>query len=110
MTNNTPQFDFSKVGKRTPYRTPDGYFELSEQTLRAKIQNYKSQIISLKWVYGIAASLILAVGIWSLVRFLPQPTPSTSITDDSVYAQTYDASDDWSDFADADIFLDYLNW
>lgn len=105
MENNI----FDQVGRRTPYKVPDGFFEQSEQTLRAQIPNHKSKIINLKWAYGIAASLVLAVGIWSLVRFIPQPT-DTPAAEEHIYAQTYDTSDDWHDFAEADLFLDNMNW
>ena len=100
---------FEIVGKRTPFRTPDGFFEQSEQTLRAQIVNRKSSNCKLYWSYGIVASLVLAVGIWSLVHFVPQPA-QTPATDEPVYAQTYDIADDWSDFAEADLFLDNMDW
>lgn len=124
MVNDKMVNIFDQVGKRTPFRTPDGFFEASEQTLRAQIPNHKSPygasksveitnhklpITNRYWTYGIAASLVLAVGIWSLVRFLPQPT-QTPAAEEPVYAQTYDTSDDWHDFAEADLFLDNMNW
>ena len=112
MVNDKMVNIFDQVGKRTPFRTPDGFFEQSEQTLRAQIPNHKSKIINLKWTYGIAASLVLVVGIWSLVRFIPQPT-QTPASEEPVYAQTeapiYSSSSDWSDFAEADLFLDNMD-
>lgn len=90
---------FDEVGKHTPYRTPEGYFETSEQELRS-IVHRKS--FNRKWYYAIAASILLAIGIFSIVR-LSMPAPATDVP---VYSQTYDNSADWSDFADADIFLD----
>ena len=105
MENNI----FDQVGKRTPYKVPDGFFEQSEQALRTPITNRKSSNRKLYWAYAAAASVVLVVSIWSLVRFTPQPT-QTPATEEPVYAQTYDTSDDWHDFAEADLFLDNMDW
>lgn len=85
-----------------PYRVPEGYFDASEKDLRS-IVHRKS--FNRKWYYGIAASTVLAIGIFSIVR-LSMPAPATDVP---VYSQTYDNSADWSDFADADIFLDNID-
>jgi hypothetical protein len=95
---------FEKVGKRTPFRTPEGYFEASEQLLKAR--SHRPVLNSRRWYYGIAASILLTVGIFSIVRF---SSPTATQVEASFYSQTYDNSADWSDFADADIFLDNLN-
>ena len=107
---------FETVGKRTPYKVPEGYFEASEQQLKtaaltehrpASPDRIQTTIpLRRRWYYAIAASIVLVVGIFSVVRFALREPASTA--DEPVYAQTYDASDDWSDFADADIFLDNL--
>ena len=122
MTNNTPQFDFSKVGKRTPYRTPDGYFELSEQLVKARshqpVVHRTSLHRTLNWSFAVAAAFALIIGIFGILRTtLPTTVPTdlplysqTISTEEPLYSQTDDASDDWSDFADADIFLDNLDW
>ena len=91
---------FDQVGKKMPYTTPEGYFETSEQLLKAR--SHRHVLNSRRWYYAVAASILLAIGIFSIVRlFMPAPA-----TDLPVYSQTYDNSTDWSDFADADIFLD----
>jgi len=100
MKTNTPQFDFTKVGKRTPFRTPEDFFEASEHELRS-IVHRKS--LNRKLYYAIAASIVLAIGIFGIIRFSSQ---TATQADASYYSQTYDNSADWSDFADADIFLD----
>ena len=96
---------FEKVGKRTPFRTPEGYFEASEQELRA-IANHKLPTVNRRWYYAIAASIVLAIGIFGIVRF---SSPTATQVETSFYSQTYDNSADWSDFADADIFLDNID-
>jgi hypothetical protein len=115
---------FEKVGKRTPYRTPDGYFEASEQLLKAR--SYRATTVvhrtslhrALSWSFGIAAAIAFVIGIFGILRTtLPTSVPSDSpfysqtvSADEPLYSQTDDASDDWSDFADADIFLDNMTW
>ena len=109
---------FETVGKRTPYKVPDGFFEQSEQQLKTALLTEHRPAspdriqtalpLRRRWYYAIAASIVLVIGIFSVVRVaMREPT---SIADEPIYAQTYDASDDWSDFADADIFLENMEW
>ena len=110
---------FNQVGKKMPYTTPEDFFNRSEKELRAianhkfetivplkgkEIINHKLPTVNRRWYYAIAASILLAIGIFSIVLlFMPAPA-----TDVPVYSQTYDNSADWSDFADADLFLDNI--
>lgn len=102
------QFDFGTVGKRTPFRTPEGFFSEQEQTLKRAVSSQKSVVrpLNRKWFYAVAASLILIGGIYGITRLLVHPSAETM----PVYSQTSSVSDDWSDFADADVFLDNMNW
>lgn len=102
MENNI----FDQVGKKMPYRVPEGYFDASEKELRS-IVHRKS--FNRKLYYAAAASVVLAVGIWSLVRFIPHQ-PQTPMLEEPIYVQTYDTADDWHEFAEADLFLDNMNW
>lgn len=99
MENNI----FDQVGKKMPYTTPEDFFNRSEKELRS-IVHRKS--FNRKWYYGIAASIVLAIGIFGIVRF---SSPTATQVEVSFYSQTYDNSADWSDFADADIFLDNID-
>ena len=94
---------FNQVGKKMPYTTPEDFFNRSEKELRS-IVHRKS--FNRKWYYGIAASIVLAIGIFGIVRF---SSPKATQVEASFYSQTYDNSADWSDFADADIFLDNID-
>ena len=106
---------FTQVGKRTPFRTPEGFFEQQEQTLKKAISSQKSVVRPLrrKWWYAAAASVILIGAIYGVTRLLVHPSAGSAIyTPDfaPVYSQTSSVSDDWSDFADADIFMENMNW
>ena len=99
MENNI----FDQVGKKMPYTTPEDFFNRSEKELRS-IVHRKS--FNRKWYYGIAASIVLAIGIFGIVRF---SSSTATQVETSFYSQTYDNSADWSDFAEADIFLDNID-
>lgn len=88
---------FDQVQKRTPYQVPENYFVHSKSRLRPTSRR--------RWYWTIAASFVLVAGIWSLVRWT---TPSSPTTDTAVYSTS--PADDWSDFAEADLFLENMNW
>lgn len=88
---------FDQVQKRTPYQVPENYFAHSKSRLRPTSHR--------RWYWTIAASLVLVAGIWSIVRMV---SPSTPATDTAVYSTS--PADDWSDFAEADLFLENMNW
>ena len=98
---------FDQVQKRTPYQVPENYFVHSKSRLRPTSHR--------RWYWTIAASLVLVAGIWSIVRMV---SPSTPTTDTTVYSSAVNTSpfysatpaDDWSDFAEADLFLENMNW
>lgn len=93
---------FDQVQKRTPYQVPENYFAHSKSRLRPTSHR--------RWYWTIAASFVLVAGIWSLIRIT---SPSSSTTDTPVYSNTVYSTtpaDDWSDFAEADLFLENMNW
>ena len=99
---------FTQVGKRTPYRTPEGFFAGQEQLLKDKVTMYKAQRKPLyrKSLYAAAASIILIGGVYGITRFLVHPStvPSIYASDSApIYSRTSSSADDWSDFAEADI-------
>ena len=100
---------FTQVGKRTPFRAPEGFFAEQEQTLKRTFRNQKSVVRPLRrtWYYAVAASLILLIAVYPVIRLVEGPSATDSAP---IYSQTSSSSDDWSDFADADVFLDNMNW
>jgi hypothetical protein len=101
---------FELVQKKTPYRTPEGFFEQQERSLKMVIREVTpaSSIRPLRrtWFYAAAASVILIGGIYGITRLLVHPSEDSA----PIYSQTSSVSDDWTDFADADVFLDNMNW
>ena len=100
---------FTQIGKRTPYRTPEGFFEQQEQTLKKATSSQKSVVRPLRhiWRYAAAASVLLLIAVYPVIQLVKSPSATDSAP---IYSQTSSASDDWSDFADADVFLDNMNW
>ena len=106
---------FTQVGKRTPFRTPEGFFEQQERTLKKAISSQPSVVRPLhrKWWYVAAASALLLIAVYPVIQLVKSSSDQTltSISDSApIYSQTSSSSDDWSDFADADVFLDNMNW
>lgn len=69
--NKTEKFDFSKVGKRMPYSTPEGFFKEMEANILeqvkndkpapARIQTKKRPLIRGIWAAAIAVAASVAV-------------------------------------------------
>ena len=108
MVNDKMVNMFELVQKRTPYRTPEGFFAEQEQTLKKVVSSQKSVVTPLrrKWWYAAAASVILIGGIYGVTHILVSPYSDSA----PIYSQTSSVSEDWSDFAEADVFLDNMNW
>ena len=113
-----------------PYRTPEGFFEANKQRLMEEVataqkaaeasslaaetamaeKKPRKEILTLNrsrhWrgmVIGAAATIALLVASYGIARW--------AITAESIYPADVslaytDDGEDWSDFADADIFLD----
>ena len=105
---------FTQVGKRTPYRTPEGFFAEHEQTLKQAVSRQPSAVrpFRSKWYYAIAACALLFIAVYPVMQLVNSSSDSLVPVSDTtpIYSQTSSISDDWSDFADADIFMDNMNW
>lgn len=96
---------FDLVGKQMPYRTPDNFFEQSGRQLHVALDNHQ-KTNSHRWWYGIAAGITLLVGIYSIVNHINHSAAVAPL-----YSQTTNnTAEDWSDFAEADIFLENMDW
>lgn len=101
MTPNNTSFDFSQVGKHTPYRVPDGFLAENKQRLLTQVAAHpvKRVIPIRRWLgYAAAASIALALILY--------PIANRTASKGQIYAP----QEDWTQFADADIFLDNMNW
>ena len=107
MKETPSQFVFTSIGKQMPYRVPVGFFEQSEQQLKSTVQSLSAhrKTIHLRW-YAIAAGVAVLLAIYPVSRLLQRHVDAET----PVYCQTDNASEDWKDFADADIFMENMDW
>lgn len=108
---------FDQVGKRTPYRVPEGFFEQTEKNLQQLAVSHRPSVVNYRraahrtssprtWLYSAAAAVLLLLAVGGVWQYVQQQMPV-----DVVYVSdgnSYDSS--WEDFAEADVFLDNLDW
>ena len=115
-------FDFETIGKRTPFRTPEGFFErMQAETLkRVAEEKRKKKIYRLKW--GISAALAIAAMVCGFIFFPMGETKTDVPVDGNAWiVQAMDETDemdlylqslsdeeleDWIEFSENDIFYE----
>ena len=115
-------FDFETIGKRTPFRTPEGFFErMQAETLkRVAEEKRKKKIYRLKW--GISAALAIAAMVCGFIFFPMGGTKTDAPVDGNAWiVQAMDETDemdlylqslsdeeleDWIEFSENDIFYE----
>ena len=114
-------FDFNEIGKRTPFRTPEGFFEkMQAETLkRVAEEKQKTKLYRLKW--GVSLALATAAMLCGFL-FLPSPQSPDPRQPSSTnwVAQTYGSDEmdlyvqeltdeeleEWIEFSENDIFYE----
>ena len=112
-------FDFNEIGKRNPFRTPEGFFEqMQAETLkRVAEEQRKKKLYRLRW--GISIALATAA-LWCGFIFFPTPQtdPGEQTTTTEWVAQADDDMDlyfqeltdeeleAWIEFSENDIFYE----
>ncbi|MBQ2844140.1 MAG: hypothetical protein IJE69_07820 [Alistipes sp.] len=95
--------EFNKVGRRMPYRVPEGFFEEQEKAILAQSVGSKTRFHRW-WVGGVAAAVCLMVGLFGL-HSADEPTFAPT----ALYGYTEQMNDEelttWVEFYEADIFL-----
>ena len=116
-------FDFNEVGKRMPFRTPEGFFEKmqTETMVRIKAEKRRKKLYRLK--IGITA-VLSAAAIWCGVMFF-FPTQSSdhvqqgignewlANVEDPMELYLQQMSDEeleaWIEFSENDIYYELMN-
>jgi hypothetical protein len=116
------EFNFESVGKRTPFRTPEGFFErMQTETLkRVAEEKRRKRLYRLKW--GVSAALAIAAMVCGFIFFPATPSdvvePSggnewvAQLSDDTddmdLYLQhlTDEELEEWMEFSENDIFYE----
>ena len=72
------EFDFNSIGKRTPFRTPEGFFERmqAENLRRVAEEKRKKKLYRLKW--GVSVALAVAAMVCGIIFFPSRSSPLLS--------------------------------
>ena len=103
MVNDKTVNIFEQVQKQMPYRTPEGFFDAEEQKLKHAIRRRASKQLWLR--YAAAAAVLIVAAIYPLTQLL-----SSHANEVPVYVQTDNTQGEWTEFAEADIFLENMDW
>ena len=121
--NKTEKFDFSKVGKRMPYSTPEGFFKEMEANILeqvkddkpkpVRIQPKKRPLMKVIWTAAIAVAASVAVLLILNIDFvaphssLPSQADNEMQAVDQAFAQLSSADQAYLlDVYQEDVFLD----
>ena len=103
MTNHT---DFDEIGKKTPYRIPEGFFdEMQQQVLQQVEEPRKSWFSARRISYAVIG---MAAAVCAFV-FIPRPTDVAEQQSASISWIEQMSDDDLQalyDLSDNDIFMD----
>lgn len=75
------EFDFETIGKRTPYRTPEGFFPKMEEEVMSRVSKGKHRL-RLRITIGI--STLIGAAAVALLLLLPGKQPTQTITNKAV--------------------------
>lgn len=94
--NKTEKFDFSKVGKRMPYSTPEGFFKEMEANILEQVKNDKPAPVRIQpkkrslrkviWTAAIAVAASVAVLLVLNIDFAAPHSSLSSQADNEMQA------------------------
>ena len=118
-------FDFNTIGKRIPYRTPEGFFEkMQAETLkRAAEEKRKKKIYRMKWgvsmVLAVAAMMCGFIFFPSAPQEVVEPVGSTEwvaqlsggmdAMDAYLQGLSNEELEEWVEFSENDIYYELAN-
>jgi len=114
-------FDFDDIGKKTPYRTPDSFFEdmqqrVMERTYGGQCRKPRKHRLQIIFSTAIAAAAVLAGVLFITPHFQTEDTPGTSDmlavegnavdpVDKWIYELSDEELEELVSFSENDIFL-----
>lgn len=114
------EFDFNAIGKRTPFRTPEGFFERMQTETLKRVEEEKRirKIVRFKW--GMSMALAVAAMVYGFIFFPATPSEKVELSYENEWlAQMSDETDamdlylqgltdeeleEWIQFSENDIF------
>lgn len=120
----TKDFDFDEIGKRTPYRTPEGFFENVQANILKRAGEEKKRRRLLNIRIGVSVALAVAAMMCGIVFFtnVPKDLPEhgmdagwvvlgntgTDAMDVYVRNLTDEELKEWVEFSENDIYYELL--
>ena len=105
----TKHVDFDKIGKKTPFRIPEGFFDEMQQQVLQQVEEKPRRIMSLK---HLSYSLIgIAAAVCAFI-FIPRNDTDTEIDSESISWVEQISDEDLKamyDIYEHDIFMDKTN-
>lgn len=74
-------FDFKEVGKRMPYRTPEGFFERMQAETLKRVEEEKRRKKTIRLNWGLSVALVAAAMVCGILFF---PKTQQDITEQPV--------------------------
>lgn len=114
------EFDFNAIGKRTPFRMPEGFFERMQTETLKRVEEEKRirKIVRFKW--GMSMALAVAAMVCGFIFFPATPSEKVELSYENEWlAQMSDETDamdlylqgltdeeleEWIQFSENDIF------
>jgi hypothetical protein len=113
-------FDFNAIGKRTPFRTPEGFFENAKADILHRADEERRRRKRFRLHTGLSVALAIAAMVCGIVFFLgePQEMPvepystewmaqnATDAVDLYVRDRTDQELEEWIELSENDIFYE----
>ena len=116
------EFDFDAVGKRTPFRTPEGFFQRMQAETLKRVEEEKQIRKFARFKWGVSMALAVAAMVCGFIFFPATPSDGIEPTyEDEWLAQLSDDTDamdlylqhlsdeeleEWMEFSENDIFYE----
>ena len=113
-------FDFNAIGKRTPFRTPEGFFENAKADILHRAGEERKSRRRFRLQVGISMALAIAAMVCGIVFFVGEPKemPRESLSTEWIAQNGLDAMDvyvqnltdeeleEWVEFSENDIYYE----
>ena len=113
-------FDFNAIGKRTPFRTPEGFFENAKADILHRADEERRRRKRFRLQAGVSIALAVAAMVCGIVFFIGEPkeVPRETLPTEWIAQNATDAMDlyirdltdeeleEWIEFSENDIFYE----
>ena len=98
-------FDFNTIGKRTPFRTPEGFFEHTQADILKRAEKERKMQRLSRIRIGVSAALAAAAMVCGVVFSFERVT-ATDVMDLYVRNLTEAELQEWIEFSENDIYYE----